>query len=329
MNRTWKSLGIVLALTGGLMLWGCDEEEPGGTDAGPGPGEDAGEVDMDAGGGGGGDVVGFGDARTSLTTADFSCRGSEMAPDESGDMISFTGEVTDFQNDVPVEGLTVHLFPDNMPTDGCTGSCVEVTSDASGNVTVMDNAGSWFAYRILMGSGTTSGMASDYIELVHTNWPAAGAADGNVTLNAVQANTRNLIVSLLGTSLEAGTATITGSLSDCGDESIANARMRVFEATSGNEIELGFGNSGPREFYFGTTGLPGAAERSTNVNGLYGAANLPIPSDGLMRVELWGVTADGGSSEMLGCETTEVIEDGITVLSVGPTRGDGPSGCSM
>lgn len=325
MNGTWKSLGIVLALTGGLMLWGCDDN--GGSDAGM-TSEDGGGGGSDAGGGGG-PVVGFGSTRATLTPADFSCRGMVTAPDDAGDMISFVGAVTDFQNDTPVEGLTVHVFPDNQPADGCTGSCLELTSDAMGNVTLMDNASSWFAYRILAGSGTTAGLSADYIEVVQVNAVAAGTAGGMVTLNAVQETTRNTIVTLLGVSLEDGTATITGSLTDCGGETIANANIRVFEATSGNQIELGFGRNGPREFYFGSTGLPGSAERNTNVGGLYGAANLPIPSDGLMRVELWGSLADGEPAEMLTCETAEVIEDGITIVSATPARSDGPSGCSM
>jgi len=326
MNVTWKSLGIALALSGGLMLGGCDDDG-GGDDAGPPVGTDGGGGGTDAGPPPAGAVVGYGSSRMMLTDADFSCRGTPTAPDDSAAAVSFMGAVTDFQSENPVEGLTVHFFPDNTPAEGCTGSCIELTSDAMGNISAMDNEGSWYAYRILAGMGTQAGLSAEYIEVVQINEPTPGAG-GTATFNAVSANTRNTIVTLLGVSLEDGTATITGQLTDCGGENIANANIRVFEATSGTEITLGTGRTGPREFYF-SGGLPGSRETATNVDGLYGAANLQIPSDGLMRVELWGSLTDGGAQEMLSCEVTEVIEDGITIVNASPTRADGPSGCSM
>lgn len=240
--------------------------------------------------------------------------------------MSFTGAVTDFQNSMPVENLVVHFFPDNIVAPGCTGSCIEVTSDAMGNVPVMDNEGSWYAYRLQAGMGAQAGAPREYIEVVQFNEAAPGAG-GSENLNAVQAATRNTIVTLLGLGQEEGTATITGVLSDCGGNSIANATIRAFNDSG--EIALPLrGRTGTRQFYFGDTNLPAASQEFTNFNGLYGATNLPIPASGSIRIELWGSLTDGGAPEMLGCENVPVTAGGIVILNVGPTRSDGPTTCS-
>ncbi|MEZ4335809.1 MAG: hypothetical protein R3B82_04190 [Sandaracinaceae bacterium] len=313
----------MLALAG-LGLWGCDGTTE--TDAGVTPLTDGGGGGTDAGPMTGGDPVGFGPMLTSLTAADFSCRGSVTAPADTGTEVSFTGVVTDFFNGMPVEGLTVQFFRDNTPTAACDGTCAESTSSATGEVTVTDNEGSWYGYRIVAGSGAQAGAPRDYIEVVQINEAAPGTG-GSETLNAVQDSTRNTIITLLGVMAEPGTGTITGLLSDCNGESIANATIRLFD--SSGEIALGSGRSGPRAIYVNGDSFPAAMQTSTHIDGLYGAANIPIPADGRVRVEIWGSLTAGGASEMLGCESVNVIEDGITIINVGPARSDGPTGCSM
>lgn len=322
MNRRWTSLGCVLAFAG-LGLLGCDNNPPG-TDSGVPPGTDSGP--SDGGTPMGGAPVGFGPMLMSLTAADYSCRGTVTAPADSGGEVSFTGVVTDFFNGDPVEGLTVHFFRDNTPADGCSGTCAESTSSPAGEVTLTDNEGSWYGYRIVGGTGAQAGAPREYIEVVQIN-EATPATGGRETLNAVQESTRNTIITLLGVMSEPGTGTITGLLTDCGGEAIANATIRVFDSTG--EITLGTGRSGPRAFYFNGDSFPAASQRATHIDGLYGAANIPIPADGIVRVELWGSLTDGGTAEMLGCETVNIIADGITIINVGPDRMDGPSGCSM
>ncbi|MBX3275573.1 MAG: hypothetical protein KF729_35260 [Sandaracinaceae bacterium] len=309
----------MLALAG---VWGCDgntgtDAGPGGSDAGPG-GSDAGMMMRAA--------VGSGPSRAELTAADYACRGMRTAPSDSGDLVTFTGEVRHFQSRSPVEGLTVHFFPDNAVTPDCTGSCVALTTNAAGNIEVMDNTGSWYAYRIVAGNGSIAGAPDSYIETVHFN-AVAPAAAGAGTFNAVTGSLRDTILTLLGLQADEGTATITGALSDCGGATIANATIRVF-GDDGEVVLANRGARGPRQFYFGSSGLPVASETSTNTNGLYGAANVPVPASGRVRVELWGALTDGGEAELLGCENVNVTPDGISILSVTPQRSDGPS-CSM
>lgn len=256
--------------------------------------------------------------------ADYACRGTRTAP-TGGDEVSFTGSVEDFFTEMAVEGLTVQYFPDNLPSvDGsCMGSCVELTSNASGDVSLSGPEGGWIAYRVQAGDGVQAGASREYIEAVQSNVvvPAEG---GSENLIAVSASTRATIISLLGVSPQDGTATITGQVTDCAEGAVQHARVRVFD--SSGEVEFGSDRSGPRTFYF-AGGTPNARQRATNTDGIFGATNVPIPAGEPVRVEIWGSMADDEPEELLGCEETVVIADGITIINIGPLRSDAPEGC--
>ena len=312
MKRLWWSLVCVLALG---VTSACDG---GDTNADSGPPDSGPEAAP---------VVTVDDGTGEQVPADFDCA-PPSEPAGSGDS-TFTVRAVDFQDEFAVEGLTVHFFPDNTPTlDGsCNAPCQQVTTNASGEATVMDTAGSWYAYRVVAGTGinVTSGAPSDFIGAVQVN-EEAPENGGTATLNVVRERSRDAIIALLGTSSEEGTAVVTGQASDCMARAVSNATVRIFD--SAGEIETGFRSSGPREFYFNGNSFPLGARRSTNTDGLYGTANIPLPSDNTLRVELWGAKTEGGTPEMLGCESVQVGADGITIINIGPTRADGPSDCS-
>lgn len=315
MRRLWM-LGCVLSLAFGLMACGGD----------PDPDPDSGTPDVDSG-----PVVvpepppiGIGAMRTTLTPANLACRGSATAPTAGADS-TFDLLAQDFFSDMPVEGLTIHLFPSNTVAEGCTGDCVEVTSGADGTAEVTAPENGWYAYRIEAGTGTHNSIPEEYVEAVQYN-EAAPAAGETATLAAVRQSTVNTLTSVLLINQQPGTAIVTGIIADCDGEAIANARVRIFD--SNGEITLGTDRNGPKSFYFNGMSFPNASERETNVDGLYGAGNIPIPADGQIRVEMWGVTAEGSPSEMLGCEQVQAVADGLTIINVGPTRSDGPTGCS-
>ncbi len=315
MNRLGWSLVCALALG---ACDGGNSVPDAGTDAGGPPAPAVQVVTMRDGDGN----------PTEFGPANFGCRGSVTAPSGSGD-VTFTVTAKDFFDGNPVEGLMVQFFPDGMPTldQTCTGMCQAVTTDASGQASVMGSEGAWYAYRVLPGSGIDNGTPSDYIGVVQFNeeTPADG---GNGTLNVVKGSTRDSILLLLGVSQEDGTAVVTGEVLDCDGAPVSNATVRVFD--SSGEIPLGFARSGPRAFYFNgaSSPTPRGAQRMTNNDGLFGAANVPLPSDNQLRVETWGALTEGGQPEMLGCEQIQVGADGITIINVGGTRSDGPSGCS-
>lgn len=326
MNR-WTILGCALAL--GLGVSACDGDDgcdlaadgvcPAGCPSDPDCTPDAGSEE-DAGSTSQPVVMADG------APADFSCIGVPTAPPDTGAVVTFTGLADDFQDGGPVEGLTIQVFPDNNPTtDGtCAAPCFEVTSGADGTFSVMDNEGSWYAYRVEAGEGTYMGAPAQFIEAVVRNNVVPAAAEEDTFL-AVRASSRDVVISLLGVTVEPGTATVTGAIADCAGNEVSNAKLRLFD--SSGQIDTGFDRTGPREFYFNGESFPAARQELTNTDGLFGVANVPIPGDGVVRVELWGVIEDGGEPVLLGCEETNAIADGITTALVGPLRADAPAGC--
>lgn len=272
-------------------------------------------------------VVGFGTDLAMLTAADYTCAGFAPTPAETGPETTFTGNVTDFQSMRTVDGLEIQVFRDNLPTlDGtCTGTCVSSVS-SGGTISAVDNQASWFAYHVVAGSGTTSMGAAEYMDVYHFNVPAR-AMGGAFTVNAVARSTNATILTLLGVRADPGTAAITGSAVDCGVEDIANATIRLFRS-DGSEIPLGFGASGPRQFYYNGTRFPSSLQRATHVDGLFGATNIPVPADGVIRIETWGAFAVGSAPRMLGCEEILVAPDSLSLVGVGPARAARSTACS-
>lgn len=299
----------------GGMDAGIDAGTDAGVDAGP---FDAGPFDA----GPPSPAIGTGTSLGALMPADIACRGVRAAPAGAGGAIAYDGTLIDFFNGDPVSGLVIHHFADDEPTATCGPGCLTDTSDASGTVALRDLAGSWSADRVLGGTGFQAGAPREYVPLLeyHVPTPAVG---GSVDLSAVQRSTLNTIITLLGVSAAPGQATVMGELTDCAGDPIANARVRIFDASG--EVPLGTGRSGPRAFYFNGDGFPSAAQRQTHVDGLYGATN--VPPGARLRVELWG-SPSGGPPELLGCEAIEGIADGLTLVDVGPRRADGPSDCT-
>ncbi|MFK7990046.1 MAG: hypothetical protein AB8I08_28770 [Sandaracinaceae bacterium] len=322
MIRRTTLLGCVLALA--LPIVGCDSDpDPvdggGGTDAGGDT--DAGMTTELP------DPVTIQDSAMMATAADYACRGTAVAPTAGAD-VSFTIEARDFfESEFVVEGLTVDFFPDGVVTDGCTGTCMSTTTDASGQATVMAGEGGWFAYRISAGDGQRVGPDAPtetdaYVSAVQVN-EVTPAASETSTLNAVRASTITTVGSIAGLVPQPGTAIVTGTAEDCAGNAVQNAQLRVFNAAG--EIEFGSASSGPRRFYF-VGSIPNSMRSASTENGLFGAGNLP--ADGPLRVEVWGVPAAGGELELLGCEMVEPVADGISIVTVGGVRSDGPTDCS-
>lgn len=313
MTARWMILGLVLA----LGLAGCDDDGTGDTDAGPGGDTDAGPGEM------GGPAIGIGDDPATLMPADYSC--TPTAPAGGAD-VTFNVSATVFGGDGEAGvGLNVQFYPDNMVDVGgaCAGSCITGATDASGLLEVTAPAGGWYGYRIEAGTGAVEGLDTEFITVIQYNEAAPDAA-GDVDMNAIPASLRDQIVLLLGTSAVPGTATITGTAADCGGNAVVNANVRVFD--SNGRVDIGFDADGPREFYFNGDSFPAGVQRRTNTDGLFGIANLPVVAGGY-RVEIWGSTVADAAPELLGCEQIEVAADGVTIINVGPTRSDGPSGC--
>ena len=252
--------------------------------------------------------------------ADFSCMGTRTEPAE-GASISFTLTVEDFQEGNPVPEVCVEFYPDNVVATGDT--CEGMTTDASGNVTVMDAADSWYAYRVFPKDGPTA--ATTVVGSVQYNEPAPAMEGGSATGNSVSGATIELIPVVLGFNRAAGTAVIAGQVHDCVDDPVYGAHVRIYDA-SGNLIPEGTGNREPHYRYFDGEDFPSSEQPYSHVDGLYAIANLPVPSAGTaFFMELWGRTTADAQLELLGCEQGTLYADTVTILNIGPMRSDGPT----
>ncbi len=321
--RKLVGMGI---LAGALGLAGCGDDD-GGSDAGgggtDGGGTDAGPMDPDLPLAQVGDDISPDDPQAidpaTAMPADFSCVGSVTAPADDGAEISFTLTMEDFQEGNPVPDVCVEFYPDNtLDTDD---TCDGMTTDEEGNITVMDNAGSWYAYRVFPHTGPTP--ATTVVGSVQYNEASPDSDGGDATGNSVSQATINLIPTVLGFRRAEGTAVLAGTLSDCNDDPVYGTIIRVY-SPDGTLIAEGRRQSEPHFRYFDGDDFPNGSQPWSHRDGLYAAANLPV-SDMPVFVELWGRTAEGAPLELLGCETARLFADTVTILNVGPKRSDGPT----
>jgi hypothetical protein len=90
-------------------------------------------------------------------------------------------------------------------------------------------------------------------------------------------------------------------------------------------IPEGPGARDPLYAYFSEANLPDGSQPHTNTNGLYLAINMPVNTPGEM-VQLVGCgKPDGSNLEVIGCEETRSFADTVNIVSLYPTRADGPN----
>jgi hypothetical protein len=247
--------------------------------------------------------------------ANFGCVGTRSAP-AAGAVGTFTGHFYDFQTDTTnVTAAMVEVYSDNVVAGSCGAGCMAYTTDAAGDAQIMLAQDAWFAYRVAS-NGT-------YVTTIGYN-RGAPAAGGTIQLPVVAQTTLNFIPMLYRRTRVPGTGVVAGELTDCDGNSVEGAIVRLFR--DGVEVIPGTGMMDYFAGYFGeATGLPDARADNTTANGLYAAANVAATTD-LVRIELWATETEGGSPMRVACEAIQVAADAVSVISVGPTRGDYPAG---
>ena len=318
-----KLLGLAVLATG-VALTGCGDDDGGGTDAGGGGGTDAGgeveDTDLPEAQVNGEKSSTDPQLIMGGEPADFSCMGTRTEPAE-GDEISFTLTVEDFQEGNPVPDACIEFYPDNVID--ADNTCDGMTTDDSGNVTVMDNAGSWYAYRIFPADGPTP--ATTIVGSVQYNEPSPDMAGDTATGNSVSQATINLIPTVLGFRRVEGTGVLAGTINDCNDDTVYGTRIRAYTA-DGTRIAEGMAGSAPHYRYFDGEDFPNGSQPWSHVDGLFAAANLPADAAGTdIFLELWGKLSADGEPQLLGCETGKLFPDTVTILNIGPLRADGPT----
>lgn len=308
-------VGIASALA--LVVSGCDDGAMNTTpDAGPLPDDLeplAAYEEQNVGG----------EAMFVPRALDYSCRGTRTRP-TPGDPVETIFQLRDFQAGYPVDGADIWVFSNNVIADSCQApSCTAITTDAAGDAALSLPAGGWFAYRVL------PRMEADPLRTVsgvfQYNEPAPLTDGGTIVGNSVSGSTIDIIPATLGISRTEGLAIVAGRVEDCAEAYVENAIIRLFDP---NGEAVTPSPSGPFFHYFNgnaTNNVPAHGETDTNADGLYVVAEVPVISDGLYRVEAWGLL--DGEPRLLGCEAARIFPDSVTILNVGPARADAPEGC--
>jgi len=105
---------------------------------------------------------------------------------------------------------------------------------------------------------------------------------------------------------------------------VSNAIIRAFHA-DGTEIIAGEETTSQRFAYFDGAENPDASGTYTNTDGLYVVVNVPTTPGERIRVEAWANTGSGTPTR-IGCEAVEAFPDGVSIVNIGPTRNDYPTG---
>ncbi len=319
----WK-VGLFLGLLGALGACGTT---PAPTDSGITPTD-----------GGGGypfpELPLATNGTTSNPTAEnavYTCLGTETVP-TPGAEISYTFELRGFGSGDAVANARVFFFPDNIPqtidcaAGTCTGSCVSFMTDTMGNGSVMGPASAWYAYSICPRAGAT--MASTYVDSLQINEGAPSAGGGAVEGNAVSVSTLNLIPAAFGFTRVPTTAIVAGEIHDCDGDAVRGGYIRLFDGDGDELVSVPDVNDAPHIQYFDGNENPDGSTTFSQVDGLYAAANIPGPASGFapVRVEAYGVIAEGGPVVLLGCESVGVYQNGVSIVNIGPLRSDYPAG---
>lgn len=252
--------------------------------------------------------------------ADLSCLGMRTAP-TPGDPVMFNAHIYDFQMGTGsnVANIGVDIFPDNLVTEDCSGTCVSGTSDAMGMLPVTAPANGWFAYRVAAGTGTSP---MTPVLTIGYNRQAPSMAGATIDLPSVSSQTIGFIPSLYRRMRVAGTGIVSGSVTDCMGRPIAGGVLRLFR--EGVELIPGPGMTDFFVGYFNGT-VPDVRADWTDEGGIYASANVQ-PTEAPVRVEIWAVPAEGQEFQRIACEEVRMFADAVTIISVGPLRADYPSG---
>ncbi|HJL17923.1 MAG TPA: hypothetical protein RMH99_19820 [Sandaracinaceae bacterium LLY-WYZ-13_1] len=255
--------------------------------------------------------------------ANFRCRGEPTWPAAAADdyVVRLVGRRTG-----KVFGVTFRFFaPRASPLDACAPPCEEHTVERASERFVSPFPEGWPGYRVL------SGPATDYEGAPVAVLPSIGVG--------VRGGNRRPFTAVDEAVWEEwqrhgaiAAPMIAGRVEDCDGALVSNAWIRVFdgdeELTGPRGVQVLYG-SGPPLPAFERTRSGASCSDHRCVDPLqYFAMDVPVPTDRTLRVEAWGSTEPWREPEMIGCEEAPVLERGFSFIDIGPTRADGPGGCS-
>jgi hypothetical protein len=261
---------------------------------------------------------------TEVISGDWSCVGNLPAV-EVGDTGVLNGLVEDFQEDEPVPGAHVRLWPDNDPT-APPADAVETDSASDGTFTIEPGhvfACSPFAVRVW-----TEFDPPETYQTFQVNVTVAGPSPFSTTLTSVSYSTFQLLQLSLGIEPEPGKGIAAGRFRDCAGNPISGGEAAVgtLNLDTGNVVEA----EGYAVRYFEDED-PEQNQLQISADGLFGGMNVP-PGQSL-NLLIWGIpqaeahcqTTTGGAiirtdrNEaycLLGYSSIEVQPDSVNIANV-------------
>ncbi|MBX2796044.1 MAG: hypothetical protein KTR31_00205 [Myxococcales bacterium] len=251
---------------------------------------------------------------TGPVEGDLSCLGAWTAPEE-GEEVTLTYTVQD-RDGVVVPEAVVHLFRDDVVTEGCEAPCEVLVADAEGQVEITAPSG-WLGYRVVGEPAELGNKRRMNTVEVHSPHPPLPGEEA--FLNAIARNSMGAVFSLGGAGKVDDTqGIVVGRGVDCMEESLANLHPRVFDAEGAAIEDLA-------DAYLNNKGsCPARGRKGTPEGGQAFVANLP---PGGVRFELWGSPEGDDLEQLYACENVPVFADTVTTIRMRPLRSDGPPAC--
>ena len=260
---------------------------------------------------------------TQAVTGDWSCKGELVTP-TPGAVGDFTGNVLDFEDDVPVDGADVRIWVGNNPESGAAQSQA-FTSDANGQVEIngVIQACSPFAVYVFKEWDPPITYPT-----YQKNFVTDASPPWTDDFNSVAFSTYNLLPLTVGVEAEPGKGIAAGRVQDCNGDDVANGEITVgsIDWDAGTTVEA----EGYSTRYF-IDESPNLDADEISPDGLFGALNVPPGAE--WNVLLWGIPQDEAHCEtktdgtifwndensalcLLGTTSVFVIENSVNVSNI-------------
>ncbi len=217
-----------------------------------------------------------------------------MVVGETGEMIA---PVEDFEEDDPVPGAKVQIWPENNPEAGAAAATQindEDDGDTDGTVTIP--SGLVFACKHFGARVWTEFDPQETYQTYQVNIAVAGDPPfTGETLNSVAFSTYNLLPLTVGVEPEPGKGIAAGTFNDCNGDPIANGEASVgtLDLAAGTVTEA----AGYQMRYF-TDESPDGDQMNISDDGLFGAMNVSPGDEQTLMV--WGIPQDEAHCETDG-----------------------------
>lgn len=229
---------------------------------------------------------------TATVGGDFSCKGNlpDVTVGDTGDVVL---TVLDFEEDEPVAGANVQVWPGNNPEAGSAAAETYLdATDINGRFTVPSgvlNACALFAVRVW-----TEFEPQETYQTYQVNVAVAGTPPYAEDLNSVAFSTYNLLPLTVGVEPEPGKGIAAGRWTDCNGDPVegGEASVGTLDRATGTVTEA----TGYAMRYFSDES-PDGDQMHISADGLFGALNVPPGAQQTLMV--WGIPQDEAH-----CETT-------------------------